>query len=205
MKKSLFASVALASVLVGTALSEESGVFVGAGVGAQGIEETLKGQSGGSASTSGNHVGASLLVGYKLMADNWGGRFYVNLDYNGANVNDVDGKSYATYPAVGVNADFLYNFHENFGAFVGVNLGVINWSSKLFFGGVNSNKTGLYFAPQLGLRGIFAQNHSLELAARIPVVKNTVDVHVQDIDFDFSGKYEIWQKYNVQLRYLYTF
>lgn len=204
MEKSLFASIALASVLVGTTLSEESGVFVGAGVGAQGIEETLKGQSGGSTSTSGNGVGASLLVGYKLMAGNWGGRFYVNLDCNSMKVNKVGEESYyATYPAMGVNADFLYNFHENFGAFVGVNLGVISWSSKLFAEGVKSDKNGLYFAPQLGLRGIFAQNHSLELAARIPVVKNTVDVHIQDIDF--SGKYEIWQKYNVQLRYLYTF
>lgn len=134
--------------------------------------------------------------------------------YNGMFIRDATIINYA------LNIDMLVNFITresrwnrvaDFGAFVGLGFGGNSWFSKSF-DEMKDWANNIYQKPlpiqrnffdlslNVGLRTNIAYNHGLELALRMPMLKNTF-VKNQD-------KINIYAKapnYNITLRYTYSF
>lgn len=213
--------VALSFALVGIlganlAVAETSGAFFGGGFGFHGMSRktdlnynliiakfNIKEQD------SAKDMGVSFVVGYKTMSDEKsGGRFYINYDYNGVEVKEEGDKtSESNYQVVGLNGDYLYNFNDNFGFFVGANVGLISWDKKIWSLSpeLDSNEWKIYLAGQIGLRGIFGelQNHAVELMCKIPFAQTTIAY--KNASGEKQGETKLKQDYNVGIRYIYTF
>lgn len=215
--KKMALSVALAGVVGATnAVAETSGAFFGVGFGTHKMSKktdynynliltnlNVKKQT----SASGESV--SFVVGYKMMSSaNSGTRFYINYDYNGVEIKEENDKtSQSSYQVVGINADYLYNFNENFGLLVGANLGLINWDKKIWSLApeLDENEWKGYLAGQLGLRGIFGakKNHALEFICKIPFTQTTIEY--KNANGVKAGETKLKQDYNAGIRYIYTF
>lgn len=122
----------------------------------------------------------------------------------------------------GVNVDFLANFVskeiENFGSFdfggfVGVGLGGNTYLSDLTivsekFDGSDSKSlspqetTKFNVALNVGLRANMAENHGVELVAKVPFIKATMidDTNFNNVPLTITRTY-----YTVSLRYTYSF
>ena len=221
--KKMAMSVALAGILgASTAVAETSGAFFGAGFGFHGMSrETNLNLNNNLIITNFNisvkendsaKAGSiSLVAGYKNMSsENSGSRFYINYDYNqvfriekgNGEENELIG-----YQVVGLNADWLYDFTPNFGFFVGANLGLINWDTELYSQTPEfaSSEWKIYFAGQLGLRGIFGENknHAVEFIYKVPFTQTTIEY--QNAKGEKVGETKLKQDYNAGIRYIYSF
>lgn len=216
------------------ALAEESGVFVGIGGNFQAANKKVT-DTDYTSSVVGNNPnqsvsitmtaqsktkenklngGASVLLGYKHMLDESSGvRAYLNYDYNVIKLTKENAESEtAHYQIVGFNADYLYNFSEGLGVFIGANFGAIKWDKNLHN---DSNQWDMYFAPQLGLRTILGGRHSFELFAKFPLMNETkiresnpqqLTVNNQQVTvYNHKNEINLKQNYNLGLRYIFTF
>lgn len=130
----------------------------------------------------------------------------------------------------GVNIDMLVNFIASerngiadFGAFIGLGIGGNNWSGKAIDIideyvkkreaalsqnlGWKSKRNFLDVGLNVGLRTNIALNHGLELAFRVPLLKNTFLDEQKSIGGN-SATLKVATKtpsYNVTLRYMYSF
>lgn len=182
--KKILCGIAVSVALSGALCAEESGAFVGVGVGYGGGQ--MKNSFGGE-SNKYNFGGVSygFVGGYKQFFTPYLGlRYYANIDivHNTLKISggeDGDTKSKFNLINYGANVDFLGNFISNealdFGGFIGLGLGANTWSgSKLKELNGKSSKTGFDFALNVGLRVNIAQNHGVEVAARVPFIATTM-------------------------------
>ena len=234
MKKQIMA-LSLAG-LFSTAFAEQNGFFVGVGGGFSGMSENYETtdyvrQNAPAGTIYASKVeqsisGGSLnvIAGYKNMFGyNQGARFYLNYDYNPVTVEiqeagsgtRLDERS-ASYNVIGLNADYLYNFSESWGFFVGANLGAIKWSEELykFDPGLldamdltmdYKDSWGFYAAAQLGARYIFGATraHSVELAVKVPFTDFTNEYLAPT--GEKMGERKLSNTYNASLRYVFSF
>ena len=210
------------------AFAEESGGFVGIGIGGGGTELSGSGYD----DTEGNFddklkfsgINYGFVVGYKQFFNEYLGlRYYASLDIHhnlskeyGFNVdefgNDILERSDITLINYGVNVDFLGNFVvteiADFGGFIGVGIGGNTIKGKYFKDmelGVTDSKfkyTGFDVWLNLGLHTNIAKYHGIELVARVPFMP------VKLVDYTYetgSVKYTFGQKYNILARYTFSF
>lgn len=122
----------------------------------------------------------------------------------------------------GVNVDFLANFVSkevesfgsfDFGGFVGVGLGGNTYLSDLTLVSLsNDGNNSKSLSPQettkfnvalnVGLRANMAENHGIELVARVPFIKAKM---IDDTNFDGVPLTITRTYYTVSLRYVYSF
>lgn len=193
----LFVSSALALALAGSALvAEESGVFVGVGVGYGGSQIKTDGEK-----TNLNGISYEIIAGYKqFFTQDFGLRYYANFAQANTEKKENGEKIKANVMNYGVNVDALYNFisgDTSFGAFLGLGLGMNSWGGDLK--DIEGGKTnGFGVALNVGLRTEIAKHHGIELAARVPFIATTI------LDKD-GVKITANQTYNAGLRYIFSF
>ena len=159
-------------------------------------------------------------------------RYYANLNYahGSATTPTIDARGNDSASAYhqnyllnyGVNVDFLANFVSkeiesfgsfDFGGFVGVGLGGNTYLSDLTLVSVaydgNDSKslspqetTKFNVALNVGLRANMAENHGVELVARVPFIKAKM---IDDTNFDGVPLTITRTYYTVALRYTYSF
>ena len=212
--KKLFVSSAVALALTSGALvAEESGAFVGVGVGYGGAKIKVSGaEEAGFTGGDGNFggVGYEIIAGYKqFFTPEFGLRYYAN--FAGANtsatIEGTDETAKLNVMNYGVNVDALYNFINDdslsFGAFLGLGLGMNSWSGNAIDGfsdvfDEKAKKSGFSLALNLGVRTEIAKHHGVELAAKVPFLATTL--------FDKEGaQVTAQQTYNVGVRYIFSF
>ena len=200
------------------AFAEESGGFVGFGIGGGGTQFK---SSGGGETYKENRSGLNygFVGGYKQFFTPYLGlRYYVNVDlhHNMSKDKEADpdtGKKETQEMIIanyGVNVDFLGNFIAedgiDFGGFIGLGLGANTLAGKWVkdakdsfkASGVKFTDTGFDIALNVGLRTNIATNHGLEVVARVPFLPVTV---VNEGGF----KYTFGQTYSVLARYTFSF
>lgn len=199
----LFVSSVVALALSSSALvAEESGVFVGVGVGYGGSQIKSDGDK-----TNLKGISYEIIAGYKqFFTQDFGLRYYANFAYADASKKASGGDEKITSNVMdyGVNVDALYNFisgDTSFGAFLGLGLGANSWGGKTFKDD-KMDKTGLNLALNVGLRTEIAKAHGIEIAARVPFIATTL----AKADAA-TGKQKITgsHTYNVGVRYIFSF
>ncbi|CAM3299281.1 outer membrane protein [Helicobacter labetoulli] len=218
MKRLLVSSIAAMALTSSVVVAEESGVFVGLGLGFGGSSVKTE-ESNGGASTkdtaNGSGLNYGLVAGYKqFFTDSFGLRYYANIDYNSSKIKVDTGKVALNAINYGVNVDALYNFVSSdgmdFGAFLGLGLGANTWSGKAVDGfkeqikasGKKVSTTGFDLALNAGLRGVFAKQHGVEIFARVPFIATTMfDIK----DGTVSVKASASRNYNAGVRYTFSF
>ncbi len=218
------------------AFAEESGGFIGFGIGGGGTElkSDFDDSDGISAHLKAKDSGISygFVAGYKQFFNDYLGlRYYANLDiYHNINSSNF---YYPTYTAgipvkngeitiinYGVNVDFLGNFVSaeiaDFGGFIGLGIGgttltgkFINDFKNLIEEG-NGDKinatTGFDIWLNIGLRTNIAKYHGIELVARVPFLPvKMIDLKTNEVDYSFTQKQTLGQKYNILARYTFSF
>ena len=207
MKKQILAFIL--AVGFSGAFAEQSGFFIGGGVGVQGMSRQTEMNAivTSTAENTASGGSASLLLGYKNMSGGSGTRVYLNYDYNSIEVESGSENKQSQYEIVGLNADYLLNFTDNFGLFVGANVGVIKWGKDLWSlsPSEDSEEWKLYAAAQAGLRGIFGESksHAVELGVKVPFTTTTIE-YKSDL-LGKLGETKLRQSSNVSVRYTYTF
>lgn len=197
----LFVSSALALALAGSALVvEESGVFVGVGVGYGGSQVKSD-----ESKTNLKGISYEIIAGYKqFFTQDFGLRYYANFAYADASKKASGDESKITGNVMdyGVNVDALYNFisgDTSFGAFLGLGLGANSWGGKSFKDN-KIDKTGFNLALNVGLRTEIAKAHGIEIAARVPFIATTLKKASVD-----EGKMTGSHTYNIGVRYIFSF
>lgn len=228
MKKQILALF----IVFGVAFAEESGLFVGGSVGVHNAKQEMttkmtliaNGYTGyDNRSDSESDASFGLILGYKnMMQPHYGVRFYLNYDHNLLDITQESGKSETkSYKIVGINGDYLYDFSDAFGLFVGANLGLISWDKQMWSmePSKDSDSWDTHFAVQFGLRG-FSERHSIELGVKIPLtsmsksytnpdsteLRNAIAQqggNLADLNTHFEIKLK--QQYNAFLRYVFSF
>ena len=198
-KKLLISLIAALVLSSSTSLAEESGAFVGIGIG-HGAGKREWTEPGVKNKAVGAGASYEIIAGYKqFFTPNVGLRYYANVTY--ANFYDEN---------YGVNVDALFNFitsgSANFGAFFGIGVGgntIDNGDfSQVESAGVSLKKTGLDVSLNLGLRSVIDSKHSLEAIVRVPCIGMTL------FDGDIGGnktKIEVTRQYNIGARYIFNF
>lgn len=216
-------SLALLLGSANVALAEESGGFVGIGVGygdakiiftESEINETYK--------TNANGASYGFVAGYKQFFNEYLGlRYYANVDlthatFNNVNIFETRNKFNTILVNYGVNVDFLGNFVvteiADFGGFIGLGIGGNTWSGKdikdlkneLVDGGdkVEFKDTSFDVALNVGLRTNISKYHGLEVAVRVPFLNTRL------LNVSYAGgsvKYELGQNVRVLARYTFSF
>ena len=217
MKRLLISSIAAMALTSSVVEAEESGVFVGLGLGFGGNSVTMDGDSP-KETFKGSGLNYGLVAGYKqFFTDSFGLRYYANIDYNSSKIKADGEKASLNVINYGVNVDALYNFVSSdgmdFGAFLGLGLGANTWSGKAIsdnkkelerFGkGDKVSTTGFDLALNAGLRGVFAKQHGVEIFARVPFVATTIFDFKDDAGVNF--KYTASHNYNAGVRYTFSF
>ena len=216
-------AIALTSSVV---VAEESGAFVGLGLGFGGSSVKAEMSIGGVSTkdtANGSGLNYGLIAGYKqFFTDSFGLRYYVNIDYNSSKIKADGEKASLNAINYGVNVDALYNFVSSdgmdFGAFLGLGLGANTWSGKAVDGfkeqtkdsGKKVSTTGFDLALNAGLRGVFAKQHGVEIAVRVPfmgtkIVDGNVDLGIPGIGDTMKVESTITRNYNVGVRYTFSF
>ena len=208
------------------ALAEESGVFVGIGIGGGGGTE-LKSDFGDSHSKrKDNGISYGFVAGYKQFFNDYLGlRYYANLDiYHNINSSDfyLSGETVGvpiknakiTTINYGVNVDFLGNFVSteiaDFGGFVGFGIGgttlagkfISDFKSMYVASGIKFNDTAFDIWLNIGLRTNIATHHGIELVARVPFMPVKM---VDGYDAGTTIKETFRQTYNILARYTFSF
>lgn len=218
MKKLLISSIAAMALTSSVVVAEESGAFVGLGLGFGGSSVKSEVSSdilSAKETMSGSGLNYGLVAGYKqFFTDSFGLRYYANIDYNSSKIKMDTEKVALNAINYGVNVDALYNFVSSdgmdFGAFLGLGLGANTWSGKAVDAGKEMAKqankslstTGFDLALNAGLRGVFAKQHGVEIFARVPFIATTMlDVK----EGTESVKYSTSRNYNAGVRYTFSF
>ena len=196
--KKIISKVSLLSVLVfGVMNAEESGIFIGAGLGYGGtnMEATLKGSNirtnvGGFVTGTSRYEGGGfafgIMGGYKqFFTQHLGLRYYANVDmivgkvepnYNAKNTFGSSDRE-LNLVNYGVNVDFLANFISNetldFGAFVGLGLGGSSWFGK----GLDDLQTFIDTALAGSAHNIELQKTGFDVALNIGLRANIAKHH----------------------------
>ena len=215
-------SLALIFGGVNLAFAEESGGFVGFGIGGGGTQYNVEltnidgTEEGGKENLGGINYG--FVAGYKQFFTPYLGlRYYVNLDLH-HNLKDFTGTSYRpdiTLINYGANVDFLGNFVSSesmdFGGFVGVGIGAnsitgkfIKDDVKVYEGdGWKFTDIGFDIWLNVGLRANIATNHGLEVVAKVPFLP----VKMLDFKITAGGSYKFTfkQDYSIMARYAFSF
>ena len=206
-KKLLISLIAALVLSSSTSLAEESGAFVGIGIG-HGAGKREWTEPGVKNKAVGAGISYEIIAGYKqFFTQDFGLRYYANVTY--ANFYD-ENPSKTTLINYGVNVDALFNFitsgSANFGAFFGIGVGgntIDNGDfSQVESAGVSLKKTGLDVSLNLGLRSVIDSKHSLEAIVRVPCIGMTL------FDGDIGGnktKIEVTRQYNIGARYIFNF
>ena len=210
-------SIVAAAVLLSatSAFAEESGGFVGFGIGGGGTQLTIKSGETTKSSMSGLNYG--FVGGYKqFFTPHLGLRYYVNVDLHHnmskdkKNILGDYSKPEIAIINYGVNVDFLGNFISNetldFGGFIGLGLGANTLTGKAIEDNVKVwkeqnfkyNTTAFDIWLNVGLRTNIATNHGLEVVARVPFLPITL-IKVGDT------KGTLGQTYSVLARYTFSF
>lgn len=218
MKKLLVSSIAAMALTSSVVVAEESGAFVGLGLGFGGSSAKTEVSSdilSAKETANGSGLNYGLIAGYKqFFTDSFGLRYYANIDYNSSKIKMDTEKVALNAINYGVNVDALYNFVSSdgmdFGAFLGLGLGANTWSGKAVDGfkeqtkdsGKKVSTTGFDLALNAGLRGVFAKQHGVEIFARVPFIATTM----LDIKDDtMSVKASASRNYNAGVRYTFSF
>ncbi len=217
------------------AFAEESGGFVGIGVGygdAKMLQETTNENTNATDKykVSANGASYGFVAGYKQFFNEYLGlRYYANLDiYHNINSSDfyLIGETVGvpvknaeiTTINYGVNVDFLGNFVSteiaDFGGFVGFGIGGTTLAGKFISDfksfytteGIKFNDTAFNIWLNVGLRTNIATHHGIELVARVPFLP----VKMVDYSYDNAGttiklKQTFRQTYNILARYTFSF
>lgn len=170
-------------------MAEESGAFVGFGVGYGGGNYKIKNATSTTSSTtkkSGGDTFVQVVGGYKaFFTPSLGLRVYANFDYQ-PEFRDGNGQSGVSLMNYAVNADFLYNFITgetyNFGLFAGLDVGantlggdtMDNLETQANASNLKIKKTAVDVGLNLGLRGNFYKHFGVEFAVRVPFLANQV-------------------------------
>lgn len=195
------------------AFAENSGGFIGLGIGGGAIKAGAKINDVDSKSeiwAMQNTLDWGAMAGYKhFFTQKFGARFYANviiahasmigMQYNGTNA--TLSTFLLNYTA---NADLLYDFYNNSnieaGAFIGLGLG---GSSYYVVGaGVFGAQHGFDIGINFGLRTQFSHNHGIELFARVPFLP-FAKAPSRDIDIDVEAS--VGQAFSLMMRYVYTY
>ncbi|HCD73356.1 MAG TPA: outer membrane beta-barrel protein [Helicobacter sp.] len=199
MKKCVLSSAVALALASSASFAEESGAFVGVGVGYGGSQV----KSGEKMNLDG--ISYEIIAGYKqFFTPNFGLRYYANFAYADASGKPKDSseKIKGNVMDYGVNVDALYNFvtgGTDFGAFLGLGLGANTWGGKSFKD-AKMDKTGFNLALNVGLRSVIAQHHSMEIAARVPFIATTLQAAATGTP-KMTGSHT----YNVGVRYIFSF
>ena len=218
MKKLLVSSIAAMALTSSVVVAEESGAFVGLGLGFGGSSLKAEMSIGGVSTkdtANGSGLNYGLIAGYKqFFTDSFGLRYYANIDYNSSKIKMDTEKVALNAINYGVNVDALYNFVSSdgmdFGAFLGLGLGANTWSGKAVDAGKEMAKeankslstTGFDLALNAGLRGVFAKQHGVEVFARVPFIATTMLDAKEGTE---SVKYSTSRNYNAGVRYTFSF
>ncbi|MCX2717197.1 outer membrane beta-barrel protein [Helicobacter sp. MIT 21-1697] len=200
IKKCVLSSAVALALASSALVAEEDGVFVGVGVGYGGSQLKT-----GSEKTNLSGISYEIIAGYKqFFSPSFGLRYYANFAYADASKKAKAGeeKIKGNVMDYGVNVDALYNFvtgSTDVGAFLGLGLGANTWGGKTFKDG-KLDKTGLNLALNVGLRSVIAQNHGVEIAARVPFIATTLQKAATD-EPKITGSHT----YNVGVRYVFNF
>ena len=203
------------------ALADESGGFVGIGVGYGDakyiVKQSYNDGTNANATFKSNGASYGFVAGYKQFFNEYLGlRYYANVDLthasfkmtadtDEADANDTN-ETYKFSPILvnyGINVDFLGNFVvteiADFGGFIGLGIGGNTWTGKNMQGFKTSSfDVGL----NVGLRTNIATNHGLEVAVRVPFLKTTI---LEEYEFGNSYKFELGQNVRVLARYTFSF
>ena len=214
------------------AFAEESGGFVGFGIGGGGTQFEHKTINVDGTKVSDKEkldgINYGFVAGYKQFFTPYLGlRYYANVDlhhnlkkFTGTNDEGVN-ESYRPDIILinyGANVDFLGNFvvteSVDFGGFVGVGIGANSITGKYIkeykdiadAGGVKFNDTGFDAWLNVGLRTNIATNHGLEVVARVPFIP----VKMWDYSYDDgvgTEKYKLTfgQTFSILARYTFSF
>ncbi|STP11203.1 outer membrane protein HopE [Helicobacter cinaedi] len=218
MKKLLVSSIAAMALTSSVVVAEESGAFVGLGLGFGGSSVKAEMSIGGVSTkdtANGSGLNYGLIAGYKqFFTDSFGLRYYANIDYNSSKIKMDTEKVALNAINYGVNVDALYNFVSSdgmdFGAFLGLGLGANTWSGKAVDAGKEMAKqankslstTGFDLALNAGLRGVFAKQHGVEVFARVPFIATTMLDAKEGTE---SVKYSTSRNYNAGVHYTFSF
>lgn len=204
------------------AFAEESGGFVGIGVGYGDAKMIFTGSETNEYKASVNGVSYGFVAGYKQFFNEYLGlRYYANVDlthatFNNVNIFETRNKFNTILVNYGVNVDFLGNFVvteiADFGGFIGLGIGSNTWSGKdiedlkneLVADGdkVDFKDTSFDVALNVGLRTNIAKYHGVEVAVRVPFLNTRL------LNVSFAGgsvKYELGQNVRVLARYTFNF
>ncbi len=214
-------SLALLLGSANIAFAEESGGFVGIGVGYGDAKMIQEATDEGKYKVSANDVSYGFTAGYKQFFNEYLGlRYYANVDLTHASFNaeilETRNKFNTILINYGVNVDFLGNFVvteiADFGGFIGLGIGGNTWTGKdikdfkneLVAGGdkVEFKDTSFDVALNVGLRTNIAKYHGIELAVRVPFLNTRL------LNVNFVGgrvKYELGQNVRVLARYTFSF
>lgn len=212
--------IVASALLFNVAMAENSGAFVGLGLGMSDVRYNINTQNNGENSRAYDHknvFSGGVLAGYKqFFGESFGARYYLSVDTNTANIKREEFGAFMTYAA---NADLLYNFVKSssteLGVFLGVGLGATHIThidsklNKLFSedggenaGGINVKSLGFYAGVNAGIRTIIADNHAIELAARIPITTQAIfKVNEPTLVMEATGR----QNYALNIRYTFSF
>ena len=224
-------AISLALLLSGAnvAFAEESGGFVGIGIGGGGTLASAKfevGEKAGLHKYTRGGINYGFVVGYKQFFTPYLGlRYYANLDIHHNMTKDKIFNNADTYENkrrditlinYGVNVDFLGNFVSteiaDFGGFIGLGIGGNTLTGKfikdmknaakdpMIGKGVKVTDTAFDIWLNFGLRTNIATNHGIEVAVRVPFLPIT---YMEDKII--GTKMTFRQEYSVLARYAFSF
>ncbi len=197
------------------ALAEESGGFIGIGVGYGGIVEKMTEHTLDiDDKYTSNGLSYGFVVGYKQFFNDYVGfRYYANVDiYH--NMSKTKGET-EVYKIIvvnyGVNVDLLYDFVvteiADFGGFIGIGLGANTLTGKYIKDLKDEHKrlwnetlttTGFDVWLNVGLRTNIAKYHGIEVVARVPFLPVPMDV-------SDNLEHTLGQEYSIIARYTFSF
>ena len=202
---------------VNIAFAEESGGFVGIGIGGGGTQLHSKGYDtqydwNWNDKTNFSGVSYGFVAGYKQFFNDYLGlRYYANLDIQHTNKNDMVLSGNVVLPKInillinyGANVDFLGNFVvtdiADFGGFIGFGIGANTLTNNK--GIIDNSITNFDVWLNLGLRTNIAKYHGLEVVAKVPFLPVKMWEYTIDTEKD---KTTFGQKYSILARYTFSF
>ena len=213
------------------AFAEESGGFLGLGVGYSDLNLTVNAEvteiatgttTSGKTESKGDGVAYGLIIGYKQLFNQYVGlRYYVNVDAMHSNNNKYNGVKFGELIFLNYNAnmDLLVNFLGNkdndFGLFLGFGLGantLLGKGAKDMVDGFkakypNDNLETTSFGAVLntGLRATIAQSHGIEVIAKVVTPVKMLDKTLSGVGQKRNTKITIGPTYQILARYVWNF
>lgn len=187
-----------------TARAEESGEFIGLGVGFHNLKTVSAPEGANTTTTTTSGVlGYEIMFGYNKFytpRQNVALRFYFDVFYHpnfNANANNTKMAYLGTY----FNLDGMINFVDNEYFRLGLYAGVGGGAGTYF---TNADITGTKTRPNVllngGVRFVIANEHGFEIGVKMPMLQDAGLTYVGN-----NAGLTITHQYNVALRYTYNF